>query len=111
MVVGEARGNATAWCALDETLHNQERLINFLDRARVFADGGGDGRKTDRTAAKLVDNRHENLVVNFVEAELVDVQGFQRDVGDASVDATRALHLCEVANTAQQGVGDSGRSA
>ena len=111
MAVGQGRGHASAWRALDESLHDEEGFVDLFHRSGVFADGRGDGADAHRTASELVDDGQQNLVVDFVEAVLVDVEGLEGQLGDGSGDGAVALHLCEVAHTSQQRVGDAGRAA
>src|SRR3954467_7271307 len=42
-------GDATARSALEEPILDEERLVDFLEGARVLADGGGDGADADRS--------------------------------------------------------------
>ena len=71
--------------ALDEALLDEERLVDLLHRAGVFAKGGGDGRQADRAAAELGDDRGQYLVVDFVEPVAVDVEGLEGVAGDFGV--------------------------
>ena len=47
---------------LQKALLDQERLVHFLYRPRILADGRRDRTQPDRTAAELVDDRAQNLV-------------------------------------------------
>ena len=111
MLIGEGCDHASALRSLDESLHDEIRLVHFLDGAGVLADGGGYSADAYRTSAELVDDGQEYLVVNLVEAILVDVERRERQPCYVAVDAYVALHLRKVAHTAQQGVGYTGRSA
>ena len=111
MLISQFGDHTTTGRALDEALHDEERLIDLLYRAAVLADGGGNGGDAYGTAAELVDDGQQDAVVYLVESVLVDVQGCQRYLGDAGIDAARALHLGKVAHSAQQGIGDTGRTS
>ena len=111
MLVGKRGDDTSAWRALYEALHDEVRLIHLLHGACILADGGGDGRHANRTAAKLVDDGKQDLVVDLVETILVDVERTERYVGYLGVYASAALDLGEVAHATQQSVGDTRRAA
>src|SRR5438132_12760496 len=48
MSVRGSRGAPAAWRAGEEALLHEERLVHFLERARILAHGGGDGGEPDR---------------------------------------------------------------
>ena len=77
MFVGEVGGDASAWCAHEIALLDEERLADLLDGARFFADGCGDGVDAHRSALEFLDDSKQDAVVHVVEAVLVDVEGFQ----------------------------------
>ena len=111
MGVGQFRDLASARSAPNETFFDQERFIHFLHRAGVLADRRGDGRDAHRTALKLIDDGGENFVVDLVEPETVDVEGFEGKASNGHIDAAVAFHLRKVAHAAQQGIGDTRRAA
>ena len=111
MGIGKVGYLASPWRPLDEAFFYQERFIDLLERAGVFAQRGGDGRQSDGTALKLVYHRRQELVVNLVQAIAVNVQRFEGIAGNRLVDATAPLHLGKVAHAAEQGVGDTRRAA
>ena len=76
--VGEGCHHTSALRALYEALHDEIRLVHLLDGARVLADGCGYGRHADRTAAELVDDGEQYLVVDLVQTILVDVERRER---------------------------------
>src|SRR3989475_9377736 len=51
------RGTAAARRAREKALLHEERLVHLLQRARVLAHGGGDGREAHRPALELLDDR------------------------------------------------------
>src|SRR5213078_2210074 len=56
MPVRGPRGASAARRAGEEALLHEERLVHLLERARVLAHGGGDGRETNRSALELLDD-------------------------------------------------------
>ena len=74
MLIGERSDHASALCALDETLHDEIRLVDFLNSTRVLANGGGNGAYAYWSATELVDDGEQNFVVNLVKSILVDVE-------------------------------------
>lgn len=111
MLVSERCGHAAARCALDESLHDEERLVHLLDGSGILADGRSYRRHSHGTPAELVDDGQENLIVGFIESVLVDIQSLESHLRYLARDASVALYLRKVAHTAQQRVGYSGRSA
>ena len=111
MLVGQVGDFAAARGALDESLLDEERLIDLFHSAGVLADGGGDGVDTHGSALELVDDGQQNLAVDEVEAVTVYVQGFEGKARDFQVDAPASLDLRKVADAAQQRVGDTWRAA
>src|SRR6185436_544294 len=103
--------DASAWCALQESVLDEERLVDLLEGARVLADGGGDGADTDRPAVELLDDGLENARVHVVEPELIDLEQLESVGGDFAIDPSARLHLGEVADPPQQPVGDARRAA
>ena len=110
MPVGVCGGDASARGAVDESVHEEVRLVNVLDGAAVLAKGGGQGFDADRSAGKLIDDGHEVVSVVLVEAELIDVEDVERHVGDLLGDATVEADIREVTHTLQQAVRESRRT-
>ena len=111
VVPGKFRCHSSARSAVDKSGFDQERLVDLLDRSGVFADGRGDGVQSYGTAAELFDDRSEDLVVHLIESARVDIERRESDLCDFEVDVPFALDHGEVAHSAQQRVGDSGRAA
>ena len=74
MPVGLFGGFAATWGTLYEAFHYQERLIDFLQGAFVFANGSCNSLQTDWTATELLDDCKQNLVVLLVKSILVNVE-------------------------------------
>ena len=103
--------HSSALRTLYESLHYQVRLIYVLYSAGVFAYGGGYGADAHRTSAELVDDSEQNLVVYLIKSVLVNVESLQCGLGYLHVNRAVATHLCEVAYTSQQSVGNTRRTA
>ena len=110
MLIGQFGSHTSTWGTLDETFHDEERLIDILDGTSILANGRSDGVETDRTTLELIDNGEQDLVVNLIKTILVDIKGFERHMGYLQVDASVTLHLRKVAHTTQQRIGNTGRS-
>ena len=111
MLVGKRRCHSASRRALDETLHDEERLVNLLYGAAILAYCRGNGAYAYRTATELVDDGGENLVVNLVQAILIDVERLERHLGNIVSDGSVALYLGEITHSSQQGIGDTRGSA
>ena len=110
MLIGQFGSHTSTWGTLDETFHDEERLIDILDGTSILANGRSDGVETDRTTLELIDNGEQDLVVNLIKTILVDIEGFERHMSNLQVDASVTLHLCKVAHTTQECIGNTGRS-
>ena len=111
MLVCQLCHHTSARGALDETLHNEERLVDFLYGTSVLTNSCSDSGNAHRSTAELVDNGQQDAVVYLVQSVLVDIQRLQGYLGDAGVNLSRSLHLGEVADASQQGIGNTGRTS
>src|SRR5439155_1837047 len=73
MLVRARRGAPAARGAGEKALLHEERLVHLLERARVLAHGGGDGREAHRPTLELLDDGLQDPAVHVVEPELVHV--------------------------------------
>ena len=105
MLVSERCDHASALRSLDESLHDEIRLVHFLDGARVLAYGGGYGADANGTSVELVNDGQEYLVVNLVETILVDVERRERraismaassSIGTRIMAAERFIIFCSI---------------
>src|SRR5215467_14226489 len=71
------RRHASARRPVQKAVLNQERLVDVFDGVLLFADRGGNAADADGTAAELVDDRPQQLPVDFVEPVLVDFEHLQ----------------------------------
>ena len=111
MPVSVCGGDAAARGAVDESVHEEVRLVDVLDGAAVLAEGGSQGFDADRAAGELVDDGHEVVPVVLVESELIDVEDVECHVGDLLGDTTVETDIREVTYTLQQAVRESRRAA
>src|SRR5688500_11374414 len=68
LLVAEFGGDAALRGALQVTLHDQVRLVDFFQSVRLFADGDREGVDADGTAAEFDDHGFEDSLVHFFEA-------------------------------------------
>ncbi len=104
---GARGGDASPRGAGEVALHQEVRLVDVFESVGPLAHRGGDGLEPHRPAAELVDQRAEDAAVHRVEAGLVHLEPLQRAVGDFLGDAAVALHFREIADAAQEPVGDA----
>ena len=78
MTVGLRRRHSAARRPLQESLLNEKRLVHFLERIRVLANGYGDRVQSHRTTVELLDDRLEHARIHVVEAEFIHIQHRQR---------------------------------
>ena len=82
MVVSQLCRHTSARRTLDESFHDEERFVDFFHGSCVLADGSGNRRQPDGTAAEFVDDGQQDLVVYLIQSILVDVQCFQGNLSD-----------------------------
>ena len=111
VLVSEFGHFASSGRALDEAFHDKVGLVHVFDSAGILAHSRGDGVQAHGSALELVDDGCQQFVVHLVESEGVDIQGLEGILGYLQIDGTVAFDLRKVAHTAQQGVGDTRRTA
>ena len=105
------RQQPSARRALHEALLNQIGFDDLLDRVARLGKRGGDGLDADRAAAKTERDGVEITPVHLIEADGVDVEQFERPIGDFAGDEGCRFDDGEVSDTAQQAAGDARRAA
>ena len=100
-------GDPAARGALEEALHDEEGFVDLLDGGGILAERDGQRAEADRAAGELVDGGFEDALVHFVEAVVVDLEHCEGGDGGGAVDGAVGADLGEVADPAQQGVGDA----
>src|SRR4051812_11993811 len=111
MAEGVRRQQASAWRALDESLLDQERLDDFLDRIARLRQRRRDGLDPDRTAAVVLGDVEEVAPIHGVEPGGVDFEREQRTVRERTVDCAGTPYEREIAHAAQEPAGDPRRAA
>src|SRR5438874_2035727 len=111
MQVGSARGHAPARGAHQESLLDQERLGDVLERAALLAERRRKTIDTDRAAVEALDDRREELAVQGVEPQPIHLEQVERGVRDRFLDAPVGAHLRVIAHPPQQAVADARRAA
>ena len=81
MFVSQLSGDAAAWRSVQESDLDKEWLVDLLDRVGFLGEGSGEGVHPYRTPLILLDNRQQQLPVNFVEAMTIHFQHVQRGLG------------------------------
>src|SRR5687767_9791024 len=96
IVIRARCGDTATRRAIEKALLDEERLVHVLDRVFLFVNGGGKAVDAHRAAAELVDDRAQELPVDFVEAVVVDLEELHRRAGDVRRDVTVGADLREV---------------
>ena len=104
MFVGELRGDAPAGRAVQKPNLDEERLVDFFNRVRFFGERCRQRAHPDRPTLIFLDDREQQLAVDFVEAVLVDLEHLKRGLGGRKVDFARAADLRVVADASQQAI-------
>ena len=111
MAVGEAGGNAAAGGSVEEADLDEEGLVDLFEGVLLLGEGGGEGVEAYGAPVVLFDDGAEEAAVELVEAVGVDFQHFEGGVGGGAVDFALGADLGEVADAAEEAVGDAGGSA
>src|ERR671936_1570562 len=104
----EVGNHPAARRALDEAELEEVRLVDVLDRLLLLAEGDRERGEPDRPAAELDRDRFEQVAVGALEADPVDLVELERLERDVERDRALVAHLGDVADTAQDPVGDAG---
>src|SRR5215469_2281838 len=110
VLVGQLRRHSPAWCAVEESNLNQKGLIDLFDRLRLFGQHRRQGVHAHWPALILLDDREQQLAVNFVKTVAVDLEHLQRRLRRRQIDLSCAADLRVIAHPAQQTIGDARRS-
>src|ERR1700693_5833951 len=105
------RGDSPASRSLQESCLDQVRLVEVLESAAVFSHRGRDRGDSDRPAAELLDDGCQDPAVELIEAVLVHLQPREGLAGGREITLLLPGDLGEVAQAAQQAVGDPRRAA
>ena len=89
----------------------QVRLVDILNRLRVFAGAGGKRIQPHRPAVEFLDDGEQQVAVGLVEADFVDFQGVEGCPGYGPGDDAVGFDLRVVAHTFEQAVDDTGGAA
>lgn len=108
--IGARGGDTTAGGALQETLLDQIRLNNILDRLLLFTNGGGQIIEPYRSTEELIQYGQQQLAIHIVEALLIHIQHIEGLSGHLGTDMAIGADLGVIAHPAQQAVGDARRS-
>lgn len=107
VLVCEVGGDAASWGAHYVAFLDKERLADLFYGAGFFAHGGGDGVHAHGAALELLYYGLKNPVIHIVEPVLVNVKGFQSNLGYLYGDSAVALYLSEVSHSSKKKVGDT----
>src|SRR5438270_265790 len=110
--VGPSRGGGhpPSGRPLEHAELQQERLVDVLDGLRFLTDADGERGEADGPAAEAPAHGVENGAVDLVEAVLVDTEESEARMRRRFRHDAVAPHLCIVADTPEQAVGDTGRA-
>src|ERR1700678_4533040 len=107
MFVGQGGGDAAAGGAVEQAELHEVGLVDFLDGVFFLAEGGGEGVEADGAAGIFLDDGQEQVAVDVVEAVLVDAEHGQGVAGDGQIDETFSADFSEIADAAEQAIGDA----
>src|SRR6185369_11467941 len=104
MFICELRRDPPPRSPVQKSNLNQERLVNFLDRIRFFCQRRGQRVHPNRPSLVFLNNRQQELAVNFVKSVFVDFEHLQRGLRRGQINLSCASHLGVVPHPPQQSV-------
>ena len=107
---GESGSDTASRRAVEKTELHQIGLVDFLDRAGVLADRGGDRVQTDGSTGVFIEDCAHHFLVNLVKPVRVNFEQIERNTGHSTADRTVGPYLRIVPDPAQEPIGDAGRS-
>ena len=99
MLVGKVGNFSSARGTNDKSLLDQERFIDLFQRLGILRYSSGKGGDTYRASLELVNDSKENLIVHFVQAVSIYIEGFEGKAGDFYVYLAVAFDLSKVTYT------------
>ena len=103
--------DATTGRSNQQTVAQQVRLVRVLDGRGLFTTGVGQSRESDRLIGELIDRASRIRRSNLSRPNSSTPKSASASTRHVVVHDVVALHRGEVANSAQQAVGDSRRAA
>lgn len=89
------------------SLHDEKRLMDFLNSGGILANGDSEGVQPDGATVEFVDEGFEQALVHFIQTLGIDLNHRERGIGDRAGDDSMAADLRKVADPAEQCVGDA----
>lgn len=111
VLVSKERGFAATRSTFDEALFDEVGLVYIFDGSGIFSHSRGNGIKSDRSSAELIDDSREQFVVNLVETEGVNIECFEGILRYIEVDFAVSFDLCEISDSAKERIGNSRRTS
>ena len=111
MSVGLFRDDSSSGGAVDEADLQQIRFIDIFQSDGLFTDRTGDGLDTDRSAFEPFDDAPQIADIHIVQSQGIHFQLLQGFLGDVQIDDTVVSDLSEIADSAEETVGDTRCSA
>jgi len=109
--VSKGCGESASGGPIEEAELHKIGLVDIGDGVRFFADRGGDGVQSDRTAIVLFNNGVQHLVVDFIQPDGIDLELGKRGGGYILGYGTVSDYLSVVTDTFEEAVGDAGGAA
>ena len=99
MLVGQLRGYASSWSAVEKTNLDQKWFVDFFDGVGLFGKRGGEGVHADWAALIFLDDGEQQTAIHFVETVAIHFEHLQSCLGRWEVDFSFTTNLGVVANS------------
>jgi hypothetical protein len=103
-------GDMSARGAVEHAQLHEVGLVDFLDGVFFFAEYSGERAYADGAASILIEQSTHQAALDFVKTEFIHTEHVQGFAGDIACDASAGADFGEIADAAEQAVGDA-RSA
>src|SRR5919106_225146 len=107
MPVRKVGGHSASWGSLEEAELEEERLVDLLQGSRVLADGGGEGRESNRSSPESLHQSRQDGEVDAVEPLLVHLEQGQGIGRGFLCHSPVTSNLGVVADPTEEPVGDT----
>ena len=104
--VGARQGDAALLRALEISLKDEVRFVDFLQSAWLLSDGSGEGVEASGTAFEFSSKGLEKAFIHFIQTVLVDFEHFEGGNGGGGGSDSLGAGEGVVADPAQKIVGD-----
>src|SRR5574344_67546 len=96
MVIGQFSSNPSSLCSDNKSFLYKERFIYLFIGSLIFTDSCGNGIGTYRTTFECRNDSPKYLIVNSIQASLVNIEFVKCILGNLEVYSSITQYLCKI---------------